>query len=209
MQDITYTNVDRAFRIQRCRCLSYRVVVVSFISVTSVVPVDEPITLAGRTIYWLWSVHWICESTGYCCCFQRLHQVHNEAQIVLNESVLFQSLLAYISAKGQCILWPSRVPTALQTFGGHLASTSTIIKTETVVRWPTTWKYWANQCDAIFRNNIPHRPLEYMLIIVSFPPVSWICTDLVEYQSLSTRSQQVVSVREHIPPFTRFHCDLG
>lgn len=74
----------------------------------------------------------------------------------------------YISANGQFVLWLSRVPTALRegavhsygdlpTFGGHLASIATLVKTETVIRWPTASKYGANQFDAIFGTNIARR----------------------------------------------------
>ena len=38
----------------------------------------------------------------------------------LNETVLFQSIVAYVSAKQQFIQWPTRVRTALREWGVHL-----------------------------------------------------------------------------------------
>ena len=79
----------------------------------------------------------------------------------LNETVLFQSIVAYVSAKQQFVLWPTRVPTALREWGVHsyrvlstvgdrLASKATITKPETVIRGPNMWKDGAKQFDAIY-----------------------------------------------------------
>ena len=66
----------------------------------------------------------------------------------LNETVLFQSIVAYVSAKQQFVLWPTRVLTNLRewgvplhrdlpTVGDRLASKATLVKPETVIRGPT------------------------------------------------------------------------
>ena len=85
-----------------------------------------------------------------------------------NETVLFQSLVAYGAAEEQFVLWPTRVPTALPgrgvhlyrdlpTFGDSLVSQAALIKPKTVIRGPTMSKDGAKQFVAIYRANIARR----------------------------------------------------
>ena len=162
---------------QRCRCFSYSIVAVS----------QSIVVAVYRTALWPFPVFLLFPSNPETCLEEQssefgLHidywdkyvkasvtvSVFNDemkytmSHNCLDETVLFQSSVAYISAK--VVLWPC-IPTALRervvhsyrdlpTSGGHLASNATLIKPETVLRRPHMSKDGTKQFDAIYRANI-------------------------------------------------------
>ena len=164
---------------QRCRCFSYSVVAVS----------QSVIVAVYRTALWPFPVFLLFLSNPETCLEEQSDEFslridywdkyvkasvtvpvfkdemkYTMSNNCLNETVLFQSLVTYISAKEQFVLWPC-IPTALRervvhsyrdlpTSGGHLASNATLIKPETVLRRPHMSKDGTKQFDAICRANI-------------------------------------------------------